>query len=196
MKVAILVEGRTDRESIRPLIQKYNELQGLSVTPHFAEFGGGQGLLDVGRVLHQASAMKLLHPTLVGAVVCKDMNCRPEEELRLVREGIERGLARQSPPIPIKYHFVRFELESWLAADPPVWERKFPHARPHVLPPNVLDECDPKETIRRHLRARGEEFSYSQHDSAIAREIDLGVAMRRCPNLREFLEAVSSVGSN
>lgn len=196
MTLAVLVEGRSDKQVIRTLLQKQAEIINRTFSVKFAEFGGGQGLLDVSRVVNTCEAIARLNPDLTGAVVCKDMNCTPTNELETIRVDIANKLARAHSPLSIRYHFVRFELESWLASDESAWQRKFPKAMPHVLPHGILEECDPKDTIRLHLRARGIEFRYTQHDSAIASDLDLRVAASRNGNLREFLDIASELAGD
>jgi hypothetical protein len=169
------------------LIRKFSALHGLSIQPRFYEFSGGQGLLDVGRVLNSIRAYRLVDARIAAALVCPDIDCRTADELRADQELVTKELAKASPEVPIRYHFVRFALETWLAADHAAWERKYPRAGPHVLPHDILTDCDPKSAIEQHLRARGEFYRYTQHDRQIAELMDVSSAGQNCPNLLEFL---------
>jgi len=191
LKVAILVEGRTDRDSIQIIVQRFHDLHQARISTSFYAFGGGARLLDVEGVVRAVSAYKKVDPELSAAVVCKDIDCIDKSEHRRIVDRIRAQLVDSAPIIPIRYHFVRYELESWLAADPGAWERKFPRAKPYVLPDQILEDCSPKERIREHLRSRGIEFRYTQHDEQIAADLEISTAISRCPNLREFLESLA-----
>lgn len=191
MRVAILVEGRTDREAIAVILDRFASSLGVRIPTRFLEFGGGQGLLDVSRVVNSVAAQKQLNRDLVAAIVCKDRDCKSDAEFAEMTNRVNRELGLADCPVPITYHYVRYELESWLAADENAWERKFPKAGPHVLPHSILENCDPKGALRAHLQARGTDFRYTDHDKAIAAEIDVARAASSCPNLGEFLAKVA-----
>jgi hypothetical protein len=191
LTIAFFVEGKTDRDSITTVLAKLHYLGRLQASATYRILGSREAVLNVDKVCAQVRYEVLpQHGDLTGVVACADMNCHTSEELAEELKITQKGIRSAGLPIRVEYQFVRFAIESWLAADRSAWGRLFAHAGSNALPSNILDLCNPKEEIRNHLKARGQDFSHVQHDLRIVKELDVVVAERASSNFSEFVERV------
>ena len=193
MTTALLVEGTTDKRTIRALVTRLAEGTNPRMSLDFRVKTRSK-LLD-GDYVANVVQFDLINVVsrLDRVIVCADMECDPAEDLAAARQrAVERVQGRQLG-IRVDYHLVRFALESWLIADPGAWQRRFRLGPAFCFPSGLSEACDPRRTVTRFLKARHVDYRPTLHNAEIASEMDLTVARANCPNLSEFLSLVESL---
>lgn len=187
MKIAIFVDGPSDKQTIGILTEKLltNRVPkpGLEfrVLPR-GDFFSAPKVCAYLKFLHQT------HPDIGKVILCLDCECTPVEgiqpQLAKVQEEVRREHPALNPTFVLKVH----ALEGWLASDRQAMRRVL-GGEPAKYP-NPEDECKPKKLLGMVFKKANREFDYMRDDPRLARETDIGTLCRLSPSFCEFREAI------
>jgi len=186
LKIALFVEGESDRRTISVFVKR---ILGEHVGIVFRVFRGKGKLFDEREVRAVAAFALKEHPDISKIIVCFDTECTPPQEARKEAERME-NLLRDQVNRPVYYLSVIHALEGWLLADPEgVGKYLSAGGKIRVSPSSTL-ECRPKEVMRSLFRKAGRSFHPTHDNPKIALKIDINKAMQHNKSFSEFRDLI------
>ena len=170
MKVALFVEGKSDRSTIPILVRRLFEGKGDRPAVVARKLPPGD-LLSADKIaVYVREDILLEHRDIDKIIVCVDSECTPVEEKKALAEEAERQLKNLGvEPLP-RYCVLAHALEGWLGTDEKALSAVA--GRPVRLKERAASACRPKELVAEAFRKAGREFVYVRDDPRIARHID------------------------
>ncbi len=184
MKIALFVEGKSDKSTIPILVRKILERE--SARPAVVSRVRPRGdLLSADKVAAFVSRDILQqHRDTDKIIVCVDSECTPVEETKVLAQETERRLQELGvSPLP-RYCVMRHALEGWLGAD--VNALSDVAGRPVKLSESAAIACRPKELLEEAFRKAGKEFVYVRDDPRIAEKVDPATLERENESFAHF----------
>ena len=188
MKIALFVEGQSDKETLTILVKKILG-EHASVIPRV--FRGKGNLLNEQKVYSSITYLVQEHPDVSKIIVCVDSECTPEDqteqEIKKVEKSIKSKIQQRHP---VYYVGVIHALEGWLLADPDaVTEHLGPKMKVNIPHQATLD-CKPKEVIKDIFRKADKEFIALLHNPRIAEKIDIDKMANQNKSFARFRERI------
>lgn len=188
MKIALFVEGQSDKETLTILVKKILG-EHASVIPRV--FRGKENLLNEQKVHSSITYLVQEHPDVSKIIVCVDSECTPEDQTERVIRKVEKSIKSKIQQRHLVYYVgIIHALEGWLLADSDaVTERLGPKIKVNIPPQTTLD-CKPKEVIKDIFRKVGKEFVALQDNPRIAEKIDIDKMANQNESFARFRERV------
>lgn len=187
MKIALFVEGPSDRDTLSILAQKVSPGTGL-----VTRVLGRGNLLNPDRVrVFIEEDVKKQHSDVRKVVLCVDSECTREEDLLDTLRPLERQLRRLVGNPPVFYSAVIHAIEAWLASDASALGRYL--GSPNIADPTtrvVVNACRPKQALAKLFHRSRREFINVRDNPNLAHELDPQVAARTCRSFARFVRLV------
>jgi hypothetical protein len=187
LRIAIFVDGPSDKEAIRILAAKV--LTSTSPRPgvEFRVLQRGD-FFSTPKVAAYLTDLHRTHHDVRKVILCLDCECTPAEEVqpqvKKVQEEVRRTHPSLNPTIVLKVH----ALEGWLASDRQAVQKVL-GAKPKAYP-KPENECRPKQLLETVFKKANKEFDYMRDDPRLAQEIDIEMLCRSSPSFCEFRKAI------
>jgi len=186
VKIALFVEGPSDKETIPILIRKIFE-QNIGIITRVARNRGD--LLNTRKVLAHIHGILRRNQADFKVIVCVDSHCTPKAETEKEAVEAEKSI-RSEVSVPVHYAPVIHALEGWLMSDHDAIRRCVgANARVSVGQSDITN-CRPKEIMKAIFRRNGRDFLPRRDCPKIARETDIERLTRLNESFREFRERV------
>lgn len=188
MKIALFVEGQSDKKTISILIRNILEEQIGVITRVKKRWD----LLNEQKVYsYITNDIIQKHPDVSKIIVCVDSECASEDETERVMKMVENSIRAKIPrKYPIHYIGVIHALEGWLLVDPDSI-REYLGARVRVnIPSSATLDCKLKEVMRDIFRKAGKGFRPTHDCPRIAEGIDIDKMVRNNESFARFREKV------
>jgi hypothetical protein len=187
LRIAIFVDGQSDKQTIRILTEKL--VINRSPKPGLKLLLLPRGdFFSAPKVSAQLRFLHRTHPDIGKVILCLDCECTPVEDIQpqltKVQEEVRHDHPSLNPTIVLKVH----ALEGWLASDRQAVERVL-GAEPTAYP-KPENECKPKELLAKVFKKADKEFDYMRDDPQLAQEIDTERLCRSSPSFCEFRRAI------
>lgn len=170
MKIALLVEGPSDEQTLKILIRKILGEQVSIVTRVMR----GRGNLLNERKVRAVILNNILpdHPEVAKIIVCVDSECTPEDEARKEAEEIEK-IVNSGMKHPIYYVCVIHALEGWLLGDLDGIKIYLGQRANMKISPSATRDCNPKEIMKDIFRQNERQFLPTLDNPRIAERINI-----------------------
>ncbi|OGF61391.1 MAG: hypothetical protein A2Y62_05835 [Candidatus Fischerbacteria bacterium RBG_13_37_8] len=164
MKIALIGEGKNDKEVIPVFIKKI--FQPYNIDPSIIARKVPRGDLFSSHKIRAYLEKDILakHSRIDKAIICVDSECSDENEITDKAKLIEKELADINPQ-PI-YIVLIHALEGWLLADTEAIE-SYLATKINIKPSDAL-VCKPKEMLSSIFRKAGKDFDYMRDNPRIA----------------------------
>jgi len=187
LRIAIFVDGQSDKHTMRILAEKL--LINRSPKPGLNLFLLPRGdFFSAPKVSAHLRFLHQTHPDIGKVILCLDCECTPKEEIQPQLSKVQAEMRRShpslSPTVVLKVH----ALEGWLASDREAVQKVL-GAKPRTYP-RPEDACKPKELLATVFKKANKEFDYMRDDPRLAKEIDIERVCRSSPSFCEFRKAV------
>jgi hypothetical protein len=171
MKIALFVEGPSDKETISILLRKILG-DNISIIPKV--FRGRGSLLDEREVSARIIYTLHQHSDISKIIVCVDSECTPAEETKAKVETVA-NLVRSKIPTeyPLHYIPVIHALEGWLLSDRDTVKKCLGHRAKIDIPVSAFSECRPKEVMKDVFKKANKDFLPLRDCPTIADQIDI-----------------------
>jgi hypothetical protein len=187
LRIAIFVEGQSDKQTIGILAKKLLSDRSPKPGLEFLFLPRGD-FFSAPKVSAQLKVVHQRHPDIGKVILCLDCECTPKEDIQpqltKVQEEVRQNHPSLNPTFVLKVH----ALESWLASDPQAL-REVLGTDPTDYP-NPENVCKPKELLETVFRKANKEFDYMRDDPRLAQEIDIESLCRASPSFSKFRKAI------
>ena len=187
IKLAVLVEGKSDAEALVVRLKLIRGDQNLSVLSQ--EFGGQGHLCNkAGASINRFAQLGVTH-----FIICHDSDGKDPAEIRRKVQssvGAKIDLKRVTHKIIVPVE----ELEAWIIADEVAINKAIPKLLiDEVKHPETIK--NPKEWLIKKSQASRSRPLYAPaiNNSQIAKHIDIAKVERKCPSFRELTTFVRNV---
>jgi len=173
MKIGLLVEGKTDADTIGKLVRKIFESSAVKPKLIIRKLRGRGDMFSAEKI--QAFIKYAIlgdDPDASKILVCVDSHCTPPEEIQKKANQLQRTLAKRGLGKTVRYCVIVHALEGWLLADAQALS-KFLGAQVNI-PANPESICKPKETLSEIFRkAVRSDYSPTRDNPKIAELADV-----------------------
>ncbi len=186
MKIALFVEGLSDKETLSILVKKILGEQFGVITKVFR---GKGNLLNEREVYTRIIYTTQEHLDLSKILVCVDSECTPEDQTERELKKVEDSIKTKTQ-LPIYYVGVIHALEGWLLADPDA-VRKYLDPRVQInISSSATSHCRPKEVLKGIFKRVEKEFLPTRDCLEIAKEVDISKLAKHNESFRLFRKRV------
>lgn len=193
MKLAIFVEGQTEKDALPEFFRRWldSQLPGKRIAIHAVELSGAGGYL---RQFAKRVRIALGDSQVVGAVGLIDLYgsslSYPDGTTQARYQWAKRELEKQVNDIRFRQHFAVHETEAWLLSEPNI----FPGGVAQILqnldkPENVNFQNPPSVRLKQiYQQQLGKKYGKPLEGSRLFARLDPELAARKCPHLRLLLK--------
>jgi hypothetical protein len=167
MRVALFVEGKSDRDTLSILARRV-----------FPSLGLETRVLARGDLLNATKVAAFINQdigtrSVSRVLVCVDSECTPEGEMLKIVTPVEKEIKRKVKHLSVAYCGVIHATEAWLAADGLALGRYLGCGaiNPSVVR-SVVSACKPKDALSDLFDRHGREFSNVQDNPRLASLVD------------------------
>jgi hypothetical protein len=186
VKIALLVEGPSDEQTLKILIRK---ILGEQIGIESRVLRGRGNILNERKVRAIINNVIANHPEVSKTIACVDFECTPEDEAREEVGKIEKAV-KSGMKSPIYFIPVIHALEGWLLADPDTIEAYLGQkANVKISPSGTLD-CNPKEVMKDIFRRSERQFLPTRDNPGIAERINIGKIVEKNKSFAHFQDKV------
>jgi predicted house-cleaning noncanonical NTP pyrophosphatase (MazG superfamily) len=186
VKIALLVEGPSDEQTLKILIHK---ILGKQVSIESRVLKGRGNILNEKKVRAIINNVISNHPKVSKTIVCVDSECTPEEEARKEAEEIEK-IVNSGMQHPIYYVCVIHALEGWLLADAEAIQECLGQRVDVKIAPSATYDCKPKETMKAIFKRNGKEYIHTRNNPQIAEKINIDKIIANNKSFLRFRDKV------
>ncbi len=187
MRVALFVDGPSDRDTIKILARKLTAQGKPAPGFEFRVLARGD-FFSSSKVSAYLTYLRRTHPDVSKAILCLDCECTPAEEIQPRLLNVQEEIRREHPSLNPKFVLKVHALEGWLASDRQAL-REILGTEPaaYSKPESV---CKPKELLAAVFKKANKEFDYMRDNLRIAQLIDIERLCQSSPSFSEFRNAV------
>jgi len=192
MKIGLIVEGKSDGETIKKLVEKIYAGARRKTKPGVVSRRLAQGnLLKPNKIRGVVDQMvEEHHPEIKKIIICLDCECTSEKEKqpkvsRAAKELRQLGLQ----PAP-QYCLVVHAIEGWLASDPAALNKYF--RKEIKLDWDPVKDCRPKDRLRSTFASEGKNFTNTEHNPRLAELVHIQTLIKRNPSFARFKKLLES----
>lgn len=169
MKIGLLVEGESDKNTFRILIPR---VLGRQVSIVTRVLRGRGNLLNERKVRAIADEIAISHPEVSKILVCIDSECTPEDETQKEVRKAEK-IVKSGVKHPIYYITVLHALEGWLLADPEGIKGYLGQRADVKISPSATLDCNPKKIMKNIFRQNQRQFLPTRDNPRIAERVNI-----------------------
>lgn len=185
MKIALLVEGPSDNETLAILVKKILG-ESTSVIPRVLR--GRGNVLNAQKVCSVAQFLLQRSPDVSKIIVCVDSECTPGDQTEREIGEIEKFVNTRVQGCPVHYIAVIHALEGWLLADAHAITEYLGRAAKAKIPRRAASNCKPKEVMKEVFRKVNKGYLASRDAPRIAEGIDIDRIASRNESFARFRE--------
>ncbi|MCH8089411.1 MAG: DUF4276 family protein [Chloroflexi bacterium] len=182
MSLAVFVEGPSDRNPIRTLLEKLGQ-----VVRHVGVVRQGR-MLNVDAMASQIEIVAHARRRLSRVLIFRDSEGIDPEETYQRSRGPERELNQLFTRFPINYIIVDHSIEGWLAWDVDAVRRVVGGGKYLSLIRNLEANPHPANLLGRVFRANGPDFDKSTHNQVLAELADIRLIARNSPTFGRLVK--------
>ena len=188
MKIALLVEGPSDKEAFPILVKKILG-EGTSVIPRVLR--GRGNVLNAQKVCSVAQFLLQRSPDVSKIIVCVDSECTPADQTEREIGEIEKLVNARIQGCPVRYIAVIHALEGWLLADAHAITEYLGRGAKAKIPKRAASNCRPKEVMKQVFRKASKGYLAPRDAPQIAEKIDIDKIVDRNRSFAHFRELVA-----
>lgn len=187
MKIALLVEGPSDEQTLKILIHK---ILGKQVSIESRVLRGRGNILNERKVRAIINNVIANHPEVSKTIVCVDSECTPEDETQ--KEVEETGkIVKAGTKCPVYYVTVIHALEGWLLADPGGIKTYLGQQANVKIPPSATLDCNPKKLMKNIFRQNERQFLPTRDNPGIAEQVNIDKILTTNKSFARFQDKVN-----
>jgi hypothetical protein len=187
LRIAIFVDGPSDKQTIRILAEKLLINRSPKPGLEFRVLPRGD-FFSAPKVSAQLKFLHQMQHDIGKVILCLDCECTPTEkihpQLTKVQKEVRRKHPSLNPTIVLKVH----ALEGWLVSDRQAVQKVL-GAKPKTYP-KPENVCKPKELLATVFKKANREFDYMRDDPRLAQEVDIERVCQSSPSFSEFRKAI------
>jgi hypothetical protein len=187
LKIALFVDGPSDRETLRILAGKLLINRSRKPGLEFRVLPRGD-FFSALKVSAYIKDLHRTHPDVGKVILCLDCECTPvmevQPKLLKVQDEVRRDHPTLKPTFVLKVH----ALEGWLACDRQAVQRAMGAKPKNYRKPE--NECKPKELLAIVFKKANREFDYMRDDPRIAQHVNPDTISKSSPSFAEFRAAI------
>lgn len=188
MKLVFFTEGRSDKETIKILIDKIFESARSDVSIEFRVLRRGD-LLDLEKVQrHITLDILVRYPDVSKIILCVDSECTPSAETEKDVKKIEPKLQKMLKKLTVNYCIVVHALESWLTDDKAL--ASYLGLKTISIPFEIEKVCKPKKIFVDVFKKAGRQFNNVTDNPKIAKLVNLEEILKKNKSFRKFVRIV------
>lgn len=183
MKIGIIVEGISDKRTIKTLAER---ILSSPVGIEIRQLPKGD-LLKPDKVSSFIKYDLGRDPDISKIIICVDLEDINENEVKQA----ENRLANIGPRVRVRYKIIVHALESWLLADAKALSQYL--NTPSInISPSATNDPNPKRILSEIFRKAGKEFNHVRDDPRIAELVDLN-QMNSNPSFAKFQKNLKNI---
>ena len=192
MKIGLIVEGKSDGETIKKLVEKIYAGARRRSKPGIVSRRLAQGnLLKPNKIRGVVEQMlEEHHPEINKIIICLDCECTAEKEKQPSVSKAAKTLRQLRLQPEPRYCLVVHAIEGWLASDPAALKEYF--GKEIKLDWDPVKDCRPKDRLRATFAKEGKIFTNTEHNPRLAELVHIKTLSKRNPSFAHFQKLVES----
>ncbi len=187
LKIALLVDGQTDRNVIRILVEKLFATRDPKPALVFRVLPRGD-FFSAEKICAYFSPLVHEHSDLSKVVLCLDCECTPPSEIQRKLSPVQSELRRRHATLTPTYCLKVHAVESWLASDRTALRGVLGQDPPQF--PKAETVCRPKALLDEVFRKAGRDFLYVRDDERLAKAVDVETVSRESASFSGFRQTI------
>jgi hypothetical protein len=187
LKIALFVDGQSDRDTLKILVRKLIAQRKPPPGFEFRVLPRGDFFSPL-KVSAHLRYLSQTHPDLNKAILCLDCECTPAEDIQPTLSEVRQEIRREHPSLNPTFVLKVHALEGWLASDRQALGEVL-GAEP-VAYPKPETVCKPKELLATVFEKANKEFDYMRDDPRIAEAVDIERLCQSSASFSEFRNAI------